>query len=278
MGIDQRRYRKLYVRTWSNKAFRALDRERQLVAIYLLTGPQTNRIGLYKLSIGLAGEDLDMAPSVFLAHVTACCQAFGWRYDSDNRVFWIPSWWAYNLNENEKNFRGALSDLAEVPDSFLVARFLQCRQYVPSALHRCLDAVKPNGISPIERRSNADGNADRTQEQEQEQENNTEVGDAIGDDSEPAIIAERAGRFLERYSDLFAKHSLGAVYPLNPVRDYAYAQKLVALYPDTWLDKMAELYLLRDDTDTRGKTRTVGQFAATAPWCDMELRRAGMVA
>jgi hypothetical protein len=88
-------------------------------------------------------------------------------------------------------------------------------------------------------------------------------------------LAERAGAFLERYQQLYAKTQHGAFYPLKPSRDYHYALDLVRHYDDSRLATMAELYLLRDDREVQGKTRTVGQFASMAPWCDARLREAG---
>lgn len=88
--------------------------------------------------------------------------------------------------------------------------------------------------------------------------------------------AERAGRFLETYQTLYAKHRHGAHYALKPARDYQHAVGLVQAYKDDErLVMMAELYLMRDDREVDGKARTVGEFAHMAPWCDSRLREAG---
>lgn len=97
-----------------------------------------------------------------------------------------------------------------------------------------------------------------------------EVGEA-----EKQALADRAGAFLETYQQLYSKTQHGAFYPLKPARDFHYALDLVRHYEDPRLQLMAELYLLRNDREVEGKTRTVGQFASMAPWCDARLREAG---
>jgi hypothetical protein len=258
MSHDQRRYRKIFVRIWSNKEFQALTRDQQVVALYLLTGPQSNRIGLYRLSLGSAGEDLCMAPDVVLEHITAICRAFGWQYDSVNRVFWIPSWWSYNQpSENDKNFRGAL-----------IVLFLQSRQHVPVSLHRCLDAVSERYRTLIERCSNG-VRTNRTEQQEQE--NTPQVG---GDDDVNA--PSPVERFWSRWRDLYAETHRGATLPLTATHlETGHMFALLDKYPPAYLEKMAELFLRRTDADVRGKPKGLGLFRYHAPWCDSTLREHG---
>jgi uncharacterized protein YdaU (DUF1376 family) len=90
-------------------------------------------------------------------------------------------------------------------------------------------------------------------------------------------LPRRAGDFCRVYHRLYSKHSFGALYHEKPRRDYEHAIGLVKTYTDDGrLEKMAELYLLRDDAEVRGKARTIGQFAAMAQWCDAKLRGAGL--
>ena len=94
----------------------ALSDGYKVVALYLLTGPQTNRMGCYVLSPGEAAEDLNKSLPAFLKALSVCCEAFGWRFDREARVFWIPTWFEWNEIENPSQLKGALSDLTEVPD------------------------------------------------------------------------------------------------------------------------------------------------------------------
>jgi hypothetical protein len=55
---DLGRYRKLYIRLWRHPGFLSLTDAEKVLALYLLTGPPTNRLGLYTLSIATAAEEL----------------------------------------------------------------------------------------------------------------------------------------------------------------------------------------------------------------------------
>ena len=48
---------------------------------------------------------------------------FGWHFDADARVFYVPTWWKWNPPENANVMRGALKDLAEIPPCSLVDAF-----------------------------------------------------------------------------------------------------------------------------------------------------------
>lgn len=54
---DTGRYRRLYVRLWRHPGFVTLTADE-----YLLTGPQTNRIGIYTLSIAQARRTWERFP------------------------------------------------------------------------------------------------------------------------------------------------------------------------------------------------------------------------
>lgn len=134
---ERRRYRKIYARLWLNPVFRSLSDGEKVVAIYLLSGPQTNRIGLYKLNLGAACDDLCVdRKDRLLAKIVRCVDKFEWFYDNAPSVVWVPSWWAWNPPaEKVNNFRGALTDLHEVPPSPLIARFCNNLRDIPVALH-----------------------------------------------------------------------------------------------------------------------------------------------
>lgn len=95
----------------------------------------------------------------------------------------------------------------------------------------------------------------------------------IADDA----LAEVAGRFLDRYVQTYAKARNDATYMLKPARDWPYALRLVASWPDVdYLANMAELFLLRDAWKPKNEPGTVGQFLNMAPLCDSELRKHGI--
>lgn len=114
---ERARYRKIYVRIWRHKEFIPLDGADKALVLYCLSGPQTNRIGLYVLSPGTAAEDLGLTLAAFKSRLAAVCPRFGWRFDAASRVLLIPSWWEWNEPENKNVLKGALKDLSEVPDT-----------------------------------------------------------------------------------------------------------------------------------------------------------------
>ena len=99
-------------------------------------------------------------------------------------------------------------------------------------------------------------------------------GTAVDRDRVDPVIAEKAGRFLERYPEIYAKARSGAHYLLRPARDFAYACQLVAGWPDdAHLDRIAELFLVREDIGDKNKPGTPGQLLHMAPDCDSLLRK-----
>ncbi len=143
------------------------------MTLYVLSGPQTNRIGLYQFSFGAASEDLEAGAPMLRKRLERVCATFGWHFDRDPSVIWIPSWWNFNgPSENGNNMQGALSDLAEVPDTPLILHFAQHLVDVPASLHRLFTAVADR--YQVGHRSNTVPHTVRTQEKEQEQEKETE--------------------------------------------------------------------------------------------------------
>lgn len=170
---DRRRYRKIYCRLWIHPTFQALSSDAKVVMLYLLTGPQTNRIGLFRLSLALAGEQNNIAPGKVKKCVAVVCQTFQWTYDEAAGVVWIPSWWKWNdVRENFKVFQGALADLHEVPETPLIGKFLAHKAFVPSGLQYLLNRLSEARAIP-ESDSNP-GIQDQDQKQDQEQEQKQE--------------------------------------------------------------------------------------------------------
>ncbi len=83
---------------------------------------------------------------------------------------------------------------------------------------------------------------------------------------------QRAGRFLERYQELYPLHRKGARYALKPARDYAAAVTLCHTWADeARLEKLAIIFLTTDHKFAEEGSRTVPQFLALASWCDGKL-------
>lgn len=93
------RYRKIYPRIWTTREFLDLTEGERLVALYLLTGPQSNRIGLFRFAPGAAAEDLALGLKTFRKRLARVISSFDWHFDPQNRVIWIPSWCKFNTPE-----------------------------------------------------------------------------------------------------------------------------------------------------------------------------------
>src|SRR5262245_23017277 len=89
---DVGRYRRVRSRIWIEQWFLTLTEAERLVALYCLTGPPTNGLGLYRLVPEAAAADFHVSVQTFRRRFDAVCGAAGWRFDAEARVIWIPEW------------------------------------------------------------------------------------------------------------------------------------------------------------------------------------------
>jgi hypothetical protein len=117
------KYRKVYPRLWASPDLYPLPAIEKLVALYLLTSPQSNRAGLYRLSLALAADELRLPLDTFTETLPRVLAAFEWHYDPRAGVIWIPSWLRWNTPENVNVVKGLLRELDELPRTPLLQRF-----------------------------------------------------------------------------------------------------------------------------------------------------------
>ena len=129
------RYRRAYPRIFRHPAFKQLSPLGQRLALYLLFGPQSNRIGLFYFSINTAAEDLKTSVDTLRKGMADICAAFGWLFDAVAGVFYIPTWWRWNDPGSPKVLQGNLKDLSEIPPCALLDAFAANLAYLPEALH-----------------------------------------------------------------------------------------------------------------------------------------------
>lgn len=89
-------------------------------------------------------------------------------------------------------------------------------------------------------------------------------------------LAERAGRFCERYAELYQQHRKGARYVSKPNLDFLEAVELCRVWDDDRLVKVATVFLTTDHSFAESGSRTMAQFRALASWCDSRLAEAGI--
>lgn len=130
---DLGRYRKVYTKLWLHPGFLGLSDAEKIVAFYLLTGTQSNRIGLYRLSPAVAAEDLGTSLEAFRKRLARVCTSLGWLFDSKLRVFYMPSFLRWNPPVNKNVARGITNDLNDVPMCAFVEAFAKNLEGIPGA-------------------------------------------------------------------------------------------------------------------------------------------------
>lgn len=124
------RYRKVYARLWRHPAFQRLAPDLKMLALYVLTGPQTNAIGIYYFSPAMAADELGITSESVIDGLRTLDDAFAWRYDADARVIYIPTWWRWNPPENANVLKGNLRLLGDVPLCSLTSTFQTNDEYL----------------------------------------------------------------------------------------------------------------------------------------------------
>jgi hypothetical protein len=133
------RYRKLDPRFWKDEKIRALAPADKLIAVYVFSG-QSNRIGCFTFSPGMAAEDTGIPLDTCTASGRHVCQALGWEWDERAGVVYIPTWWKYNPPENPSVLFNLLHDLEDLPESPLVAKFCANVTFLAPGLHETFRA------------------------------------------------------------------------------------------------------------------------------------------
>lgn len=94
---------------------------------------------------------------------------------------------------------------------------------------------------------------------------------AVGDPT----LADRAGRFLEKYAELFHEHRKGARYLSKPALDFPEAVRLCRTWDDDRLFRLVTAFFLTNDKFCREGSGSVAHFASRASWCDARLKEKG---
>lgn len=165
------KYRKIDPRIWRDERFSTLATEEKLIALYCLTA-QSNRCGIFVFSPAMAAEELRTSPQTFLERFRRVCAALRWKWDSDQRVLYFPTWWKYNPPENANVLSGNLKDLAALPETPLLQSFCDNIRYLPAAVSETFrERMGERYPKPCR-----DQEQEQKQEQKQEQNPATDAG------------------------------------------------------------------------------------------------------
>lgn len=204
------RYRKLYLRLWRHPGYTGLSDGEKVLALYVLTGTQTNRLGLYMFSTATAAEELGTLPQTLKKRVAKVCLTFGWLFDSRARVIYIPSWWRWNPPENVNVLKGSLKDLNEIPPCGLVDAFAQNIALLDETLHETfVEGLRQRLTKPSR-------NQDHYQDLNQKQEPKHAVRTQNSKDRATKSEGDPQGRNTGRLSEI-ARETLTLTNPNGPM-------------------------------------------------------------
>lgn len=139
-------FARLYRRFWADERVRQLSPEEKLVAAYLLTG-QSNRIGLFRFSVGMAEDDTGIPRKRLDTLLDRVCDTLRWGYDRGSGVVFIRSWWRWNAPESPLTMIGYLKDLADIPNTGLINEFRNNRDTLSDTLWHTLQDRVPESPS-----------------------------------------------------------------------------------------------------------------------------------
>lgn len=93
---------------------------------------------------------------------------------------------------------------------------------------------------------------------------------------EDEVIAQRAGRLVERYRELYTRYRAGArmkSYRTRPAIDWQEACSIVETWDDATLEKLMVIVLTTDEEWISHTDRSFKVFCAKASWADDRLKQ-----
>lgn len=171
-----REYAKVSPRFWigdTGRAIRRLGPEAQLLALYMLSGPHANMIGLYYLPKAYMAHDTGIPIEGASKALLGLIEAGFCTYDEDTEMVWVHEMARFQVGDElkptDKRCAGIASTYAEAPKCPMLSGFFD--RYADHYHLPTRREYQPKG-SPIE----APSKPLPSQEQEQEQEQRTGAG------------------------------------------------------------------------------------------------------
>ena len=157
-------YVKIERRFWHDEKMVPLTGDGHLLALYLLTCPHGNMIGIFPLPAGYACADLNWTLEQFEAAFAELLKpecGFA-QYDPDTRLVWVVNHIRNNPIENQNQAKAGVGKLAELPRSQLFAALAEyltglerpylavlvdgCRTHLPKPLAKPLGEPFPQRL------------------------------------------------------------------------------------------------------------------------------------
>jgi len=127
-----RAYGKVTPRFWTGptgRRIRAAGPAAQVVALYLLTCPHANMLGLYYMPLPYVGHETGLSPAVVDDALAALVAGGFCRYDADTEFVWVIEMARYQVGERlssrDKRVAGVARALAGLPENPFKAPFVE---------------------------------------------------------------------------------------------------------------------------------------------------------
>jgi hypothetical protein len=143
------KYRRIDPRFWRDEKVQKLRPLEKLIAMYCFTGPETNRVGIYPLSVALGAELTGLNKPEFVKSFVSVNKALSWQWDLSSRVIYLPTWWKYNQPENRSHLIGCLTDTHDVPSCGLMHMFFLNSSYLPLEMKDLLELHRTNYLTRV---------------------------------------------------------------------------------------------------------------------------------
>lgn len=166
------RYRKIDVRIWNDRKFRALDDKSKIAFFLVLTHPDTNQLGMLRSrSVALAME-LGWHPDVMSDAILTLCRMDMLMVDDKAGFIFIPNFLKYNPPNGPNAVKGWGGLLDQMPECDLLNHAISCLKPFIDGLSDGLRNAIPDDIRDVINNAIPDDirDAPRIQEQEQKQE------------------------------------------------------------------------------------------------------------
>jgi hypothetical protein len=242
-----RDYAKIGPKFWigdTGKALRKAGPATLIVAMYLVTCPSSNMLGLYYLPLPTLAHETGLGLEGASEGLRRCCEVGFCGYDEDAEVVWVTQMARFQVAEvlkaGDNRCKGIQSDYDALPTN----RFLEPFFHLYSeAFHltscRGSDGVKQAPLKPL-----------RSQEQEQEQEQDKEQqGASAGADAPPSSDPIPYKRIASGYNA--AMVNLPKIRELTPARKTAIRtawqgskqRQSLAFWDAFWIECAADKFL-----------------------------------
>lgn len=276
-----RDYAKVSPQFWigsTGKALRKAGAEAQIVAMYLMTSPHANMLGLYWLPELYIAAETGLSPEGASKGLRRAIEAGFCRYDEESEMVWVVEMAQYQIAERleptDKRCKGIQKELESLPNNPFSKEFL----------HRYAVAFNLNTASPSE----APSKPLRSQEQEQEQEQEQDAADAQqqGEQHQPAnVVTLTAGNrtaFAQAVAAEYGK-AYGVSAPPVPLMLAMEISSRADWYPKAadlswWADYFALCWEDPFLTDRPDTTQPLGRKAASFKYLVSEECMAAMIA